>query len=251
VSSLESGIDALYRGLLDDFVSSRTALVKTLTGTEAKRVKALVKPTVVPWAVNQVYWHARSVFDRVRASGITLRDAQLAALAGRSADIRRASDVHRAELAKAVAEATRQAAAVGLKPDADALSQTFEAISVAPATSEMDGRLTKPLRPAGFEALAHAVVKPRMPDDAVSGRRGGETRDARRDHERETRARKEERARLADERQQARRHAAAIEKAKRALDQATEAEERARDVLGQRTREREAAEKMLDRLQHS
>jgi hypothetical protein len=43
-------------------------------------VKALKKPTLVPWAVNQVYWHARPVYDRLAKSGAALRSAQIAAL---------------------------------------------------------------------------------------------------------------------------------------------------------------------------
>ena len=61
--SLEDRIDELYRLPLGDFTLSRNALVKTLTGGEAKRVRSLVKPTVVPWAVNQLFWRARPTYD--------------------------------------------------------------------------------------------------------------------------------------------------------------------------------------------
>ena len=54
--SLESSIDRLYEGPLDQFVAERHALAKTVTGDEARQVKQLAKPTVVAWAVNQVYW---------------------------------------------------------------------------------------------------------------------------------------------------------------------------------------------------
>ena len=54
---------------LADFTSSRNALAKSLSGDEAKRVKALAKPTLVPWAVNQVYWRARSVYERLLKAG--------------------------------------------------------------------------------------------------------------------------------------------------------------------------------------
>ena len=70
---VESSIDDLYKGLLSEFVPARTRLAKTLTGPEAQRVKALKKPTLVPWAVNQVYWHARPVYDRLARSGAALR----------------------------------------------------------------------------------------------------------------------------------------------------------------------------------
>src|SRR6185503_2684646 len=86
--SLDSSIDRLYQEPLEGFVAARTALAKTLTGAEAKRVKALQKPTTVPWAVNQLYWHARPVYDRLIKSGGAVRAAQIAALGGRAADVR-------------------------------------------------------------------------------------------------------------------------------------------------------------------
>ena len=50
MSSLESKIDGLYQGPLESFVAARTALAKTLTGDEARRVKQLHKPTATAWA---------------------------------------------------------------------------------------------------------------------------------------------------------------------------------------------------------
>ncbi len=151
---LESRIDDLYRSALGDFIADRNALAKTLSGAEAQRVKKLTKPTVVPWAVNQVYWRARPIFERVMKSGQQLRDAQVAALEGRKADVRAATEAHRQALADAVQQAEKIAAAEGSQPAADALMRTFETISLSPESSEKPGRLTKPLQPAGFEALS-------------------------------------------------------------------------------------------------
>lgn len=154
MSALDAKIDDLYRQPLADFTSTRNALAKSLTADEAKRVRALAKPTVVPWAVNQVYWHARPVYDRVMKSGARLREAQIAALKGRPADVRAANDAHRHAIAAAVAAAERLAAPAGSKPGADALARTFETLSLATAPTDPPGRLTEALRPAGFEALA-------------------------------------------------------------------------------------------------
>jgi hypothetical protein len=153
--SLDGKIDDLYRQPLDAFVTARNALAKTLTGDEAKRVRALVKPTVVPWAVNQVYWQARPTYDKLIKSGERLRAAQIASLEGRrGADVREAGDLHRTALADAVKAAERIAAAAGANPPADALVRTFETLSLASEPPEPPGRLTKPLQPSGFEALA-------------------------------------------------------------------------------------------------
>ena len=160
MSAVDEKIDDLYREPLNNFTSARNAVAKSLSGDEAKRVRALAKPTLVPWAVNQVYWHARAAYDRVMKSGERLRKAQIAALEGRSADVRAATEAHRHAIAEAVAEAERLAASAGSKPGADALARTFEALSLATSRPEPPGRLTEALQPAGFEALVGVKPQP-------------------------------------------------------------------------------------------
>ena len=160
VSALDAKIDDLYRTPLNDFTAARNALAKSLSGEEAKRVRGLAKPTLVPWAVNQVYWHARAAYDRLMKSGERVRKAQIAALEGRSADVRTASEAHRHAIAEAVAEAERLAKPAGSKPGADALARTFEALSLATERPDASGRLTEALQPAGFEALAGITPQP-------------------------------------------------------------------------------------------
>lgn len=159
--SLDAQIDSLYQQPLDEFVSARNALAKSLNGDE--RVRALAKPTVVAWAVNQVYWRARAVYERLMTSGVRLRTAQIAALEGKKADVAGAGAAHRQAIADAVSQAQTLAAAAGAAPDADALMRTFETLSLAATPPDPPGRLTGALQPAGFEALAG--VKP-----AVIGR---------------------------------------------------------------------------------
>jgi hypothetical protein len=160
--TLEASIDNLYRESLGTFVAARTALAKTLTGADAQRVRRLTKPTVVPWAVNQVYWRDRRAWDQLVKTGEQLRKAQVAALEGRKADIRAATEAHRQAVADAVQKAERIAAADDVHPAADALMRTFEAISLRPDAAE-PGRLTKPLQPSGFEALAGIKVVAKAP----------------------------------------------------------------------------------------
>ena len=153
MSALDAKIDELYRLPLASSPRARNALAKTLSKDDAKLIKALEKPTVVPWAVNQVYWRARATYDRLMKSGEKLRAAQIAALEGRAADVRAASEAHRRAISEAVAEAERLAAASGAKPGADALARTFESLSLATSAPGQPGRLTDALQPAGFEAL--------------------------------------------------------------------------------------------------
>lgn len=155
MSAADNKIDELYQQPLADFTGARNALAKTLSGAEAQRVKALQKPTVVAWAANQLYWRARDGYDALMKSGERVRQAQIAALQGKAADIRAANDDHRRAVAAAVAEAERLAASAGSKPSPDALTRTFEAISLTPHPPDPPGRLVEPLQPGtGFEALA-------------------------------------------------------------------------------------------------
>ena len=151
--AIESKIDELYQQPLGAFVAARTALAKTLSGADASRVRALRKPTVVPWAVNLLYWHARATFDRLRKAGEKLRAAQIAALKGKQADVRGASEAHRKVIAEATSEAQKLAQAAGASPSPDELTRTLEALSLAADEPETAGRFTKALQPAGFEAL--------------------------------------------------------------------------------------------------
>ena len=153
MSALDAKIDDLYRLPLAEFTAARNALAKSLSKDDAKLIKALAKPTVVPWAVNQLYWHARATYDRLMKSGEKLRAAQIAALEGRGADVRAASESHRRAIGEAVAEAGRLATASGAKPGADPLARTFESLSLATSAPGQPGRLTDALQPAGFEAL--------------------------------------------------------------------------------------------------
>src|SRR5262249_33512333 len=134
--SLESKIDALYQQPLAEFTAARATLAKELSGADASRVRKLKKPTIVPWAVNQVYWHARTLFDRLRTTGARVREAQIAALRGRAVDMREAAEVHRGAVADAVAAAERFAGATGSHPSPEALMRTFEALSLATEPAE-------------------------------------------------------------------------------------------------------------------
>ena len=60
--SLDDEIDALYRLPLAEFVAARNALARR-AGDRAAAVKGLARPATAAWAVNQLYWRRRGVFD--------------------------------------------------------------------------------------------------------------------------------------------------------------------------------------------
>jgi len=72
----------------------------------------------VPWAINQVYWKARLVYEGLTKSGKAASRRTIAVLKGKKADVRAATDAHRRHVSEAVRRATAIAADAGLKPGA-------------------------------------------------------------------------------------------------------------------------------------
>lgn len=154
-------IDELFQLAPDEFTAARNALAKTLTGDAARDVKALKKPSAVAWAVNQLFWKARPLYDALMKAGHALRAAQIAALKGKKGDVRATTEKHRRAVADAVKRAQQIAAQAGVNPSTDHLARMLEALSLASAPAENTGRFTEVVLPSGFDALAG--VKPVTP----------------------------------------------------------------------------------------
>lgn len=229
--ALEADIDDLYKKPLSEFTAARNALAKSLSGDAAKRVKGLAKPTVVPWAVNQLYWHARPAYTKVMAAGEALREAQIAALGGKATKVSKAAEAHRAALAGAVREAVRLAAQGDAHLNADEVARTLEALSLAADHPSPAGRLTEAVAPAGFEALAGMKVTAPAPSQKATAR-----------------AEREKAAAADAQRRELEREIAAAE---RDLQRAQDAETSARDRLERATEERRRAEAALAALRAS
>ena len=242
MSTFDARIDALYQSRPNQFTAARGALAKQVPTGDASRVRGLKKPTVVPWAVNQVYWKARPLYDRLVRSGQALRAAQLAALEGRSADMRKAGEVHRQAVAEAVRTGQSLAAAEGLKPDPHQLARMFEALSLAIPHPGTPGRLAELLQPAGFEALAGVSPAPTPNQTKTSVRK--KTREDRGASAVQRKAAARERA---EQGRRRRRAEAAVRTATKALEASREAAAAARTLLERREREVRNAEEGLGR----
>jgi hypothetical protein len=234
--SLESQIDDLYRLPLTEFTSERNALAKTLSGDEAGRVKALAKPTLLPWTVNQLYWDARSTYDRLMKSGAALRASQIAALEGRGDALPRAAEAHRRALAEAVRDATRIAARHKAKPGADDLARMLEALSLSPQRPDPPGRLTELVQPAGFEALTGITPAAREAERKPASDKVRALKD---NEEKERKKQEEERRRQLQAR---------IKDAEREVERAREAETAAKEAFDEAREARKRAEALLDEL---
>jgi hypothetical protein len=150
-------IDDLFAASPEEFVARRDALAKQLKADgdkdAAAEVKALRRPTVAAWAVNQVARSSKQDVAALLEVGDRLRDAHDALLDGKGdAGIRDAT----AERRKLVAKLAKAAVALlpsGGEAQRDAISHTFDAAVADPDAGLLvrSGRLTKELEaPAGF-----------------------------------------------------------------------------------------------------
>ena len=157
----DDAIDTLYQRPLDEFTAARNALAKE-TGDAS--IKKLEKPNLAAWAVNQLYWHQRKLYDEVIKTSAQVRTAYRQMLAGKSADVR-AAEVFHSEAMRKAKDAIRAILAAAGNNASDALMTPVNETLDALPTTDPPGRLTKPLRRTGFEALQGVTIaaKPSKP----------------------------------------------------------------------------------------
>jgi hypothetical protein len=148
----ESAIDRLYQGPLEEFTAARNALAKR-SGKDAAAIRALPKPPVAAWAVNQLYWRRRPLYDALIEAAQQVRRVHAAVLGGRAGDVRGAGKAHE-ERVNAALDAALDIAGTGGQPATDATRQAIATTLRALPADEPPGRLTRTLQPGGFEMLA-------------------------------------------------------------------------------------------------
>jgi hypothetical protein len=175
----EARIDGLYQLPLDEFTPARNALAKEL-GKEGASVKTLTKPPAAAWAINQVFWQRRPVYDALVAAATGVRSSHAAVMAGQRADLRAAGAAHD-EAIEAALKASLDVLARAGQPASDATKQAIATtLRALPTAAEPAGRLSRTLQPGGFELLAGlpaggtAVAFPprARPAAATAGRAG-------------------------------------------------------------------------------
>ena len=149
---IDTEIDRLYQLPPDEFTPARNALART-AGTDAADVRRLSKPPIAAWAVNQVYWKRRDVYDALIDASTELRKIHAAILGGRRADLREASKVHEDALDAALKAALAILQEEG-HPATDVTRQALLTTLRALPSEDPPGRLTRTLQPGGFEMLA-------------------------------------------------------------------------------------------------
>ena len=185
MAQAEEEIDRLYELPLGDFVAARndlaTALRKAGEREAADEVKALAKPTVSAWAVNQLARRKRDGVRALLAAGERLREAQASVLAGGSpGELREASEAERVAVATLVRAAEGILAAAGHAPTEATLGRVGETLRAAAVDEEgrellERGRVTRDRDATGFgpvpAALPPRPAQARRADAAVDRRR--------------------------------------------------------------------------------
>lgn len=152
-AELEDQLDHLYKLPLDEFTGARNTLARE-SGNNA--IKKLEKPNVAAWAVNQLHWRERKLYDEVIKTAGQVRTAYKQMLAGKPTDVR-AVEVFHGEALRHAKHAIRRILEEAGHKGADAVMMPIaETLDALPST-DPPGRLTKPLRRIGFEAL-HGVT---------------------------------------------------------------------------------------------
>src|SRR5688572_9150822 len=161
-------IDDLFKLPLSEFTAARNASAASLKDAgraeDAAAVKALTKPSISAWAVNQLYWQHRKAFDQLLAAGEKLRKAQTSQLAGKGGELRAPMEALRSALTDLVKRGAALLAASGHPPTPDLtrrITTTLEALATygTQPGAPPAGRLTADVDPPGFEALSALVPR--------------------------------------------------------------------------------------------
>ena len=228
---MDDQIDRLYQLPLDQFTPSRNALAKEV-GPRAAEIKRLEKPSAAAWAVNQLFWRERPIYDELIEASQQLRATYREQLAGTSPDVRGAEATHRAAVKRATQRARAIIEAEGSTASDGVMVAVRETLDILPSAVP-PGRLTRPLKRTGFEALEGFIItaKPRPAPTRLEPRvaesaRSKPTDTEKRAREAAQRDREMTRERLRFAEAAEREAEAALERARRAVERAQRTRER-------------------------
>ncbi len=219
---IDDEIDRLFGLPFDEFTPARDALARELRKAgereAAERVKALRKPPISAWTVNQLARKERMQVRSLVTAGERLRTEQAELLQGGTAsELQEAFERQREVVSALVASAADILSSAGHPPTEATLERVGRTLTAAAADEErqrllQEGRLTEDLDPAGFGplTLATGVPQKRAPAPKSAPARG-----------------KPKAARIEDERRRAAEYRRRVEEAEREVARArTEVNER-------------------------
>ncbi len=156
---MDDAIDQLYQLPLDQFTPARNALAKG-AGPRAAEVRSLEKPNAAAWAVNQLFWRERAIYDELIAASSALRAVYRDQLAGHAPDVPGAEATHQAAVKRATQSARALVEADGSQASDAVMHSVRETLDILPS-QDPPGRLTRPLKRTGFEALEGFTIAAR------------------------------------------------------------------------------------------
>lgn len=245
MAETDEAIEALYRLPLEEFTAARNALAKD-SGDHA--VKKLEKPTLPAWAVNQLYWRERKLFDGVVKTSTQVRTAYKDMLAGKKADVRAAEMFHAEAMRRAKDAIRRILEEAGTTPSDAVMTPVTETLDALP-TTDQPGRFSRPLRRSGFEALQGVTItakkQPIVPraEPKKPAAHETDTDRRRREADQQELAMNKERLRFAESAE--REAEAAVDRARRAVERTEKTRERIEQELEAASEAENAANKEL------
>ena len=173
---LHGEVDKLYQAPLAEFTAARNALVariKAAHGADAAaHVKALVKPSIAAWTLNQLYWRHQPEFMALLMAGDALRLAQQQRLGGAEVDLAPPTRSRQSAIDTLLALATDILKEGGHAPSPDMRQRLLGSLDALAAygtgsLAPKAGRLTEDVPAPGFAALAGLAVP--APDGDAAG----------------------------------------------------------------------------------
>jgi len=173
---LHGEVDKLYQAPLAEFTAARNALaarIKAAHGADAAaHVKALGKPSIAAWTLNQLYWRHQAEFMALLMAGDALRLAQQQRLGGADVDLAPPTRSRQAAMDTLLALATDILKEGGHAPSPDMRQRLLGSLDALAAygtgaLAPKAGRLTEDVPAPGFAALAGMALPAPASDGAA------------------------------------------------------------------------------------
>lgn len=249
---VEAALEQLYAARLDEFTATRNALAKELGGAEGATIKALKKPNIVAWAINQLARaHADDVKELFEATE-KVRQAQRRVLSGgKASDLRRTTDERNKVAARLTKLVEKILSDAGHSAGASTLAgvrDSFVAVASDDAGADLlrKGRLTRELQPGSIVDVGGLALVPRDEEEEEEPRRDrNRLQEARRERDEARAALKEARDALKKANSEATRLEIEADSAAKRAKTAQEKAEFARRAADARRAEVEEAEEAV------
>jgi hypothetical protein len=234
---VDPDVEALYGLTLDEFTKARDALARARTKEQGKEagaaVKAVRKPSVVAWALNQLARQRPEEVEALLEAGGRVRRAQTATLEGGDPDeLREATRAEATEVQALAAKARSILAETGRggsPAHEERLATTLRAAAVDPQAGDLlrRGTLTTELSPAGFGFGVREGADDALPSLSLTSSRSARRSERKQTGEAEATRKEQEPAERERRREQERERRAAQDTAARLEREAETAEKRA------------------------